>query len=88
MGASSFNSNISHWNISSVTDMNTMFYEATSFNQNLCPWGSKLPATFYSGTTTYGSNVVYFMFTNSSCPNKTSPTDSAGPWCAVTNCTA
>jgi hypothetical protein len=65
-----------------VTNMGGMFYEALSFNQNLCPWGSKLPATFYYG------NAAAGMFFNSSCPNQNSPTDSAGPWCAVTNCTA
>jgi surface protein len=31
--ASAFNGNISSWNMSSVTDMNHMFYGASSFNQ-------------------------------------------------------
>ncbi len=37
-GATSFNSNISHWNVSSVTDTNRMFIRATSFNQSLENW--------------------------------------------------
>jgi hypothetical protein len=57
----------------------------TSFNQNLCPWGAKLPTAF-----TYGglpaSNGDMFRF--SGCPNKDSPAGPSGPWCAVTNCTA
>ncbi len=34
--------------------------------------------------------ILYYhvLFFNSGCPNQTSPTDSAGPWCAVTKCTA
>ena len=37
-GASSFNSDISMWDVSSATDMNNMFNDATSFIQNLAPW--------------------------------------------------
>ena len=36
--ASSFNGNISGWNVSSVTDMSGMFQHATSFNQPLDGW--------------------------------------------------
>jgi surface protein len=80
-GATSFNSDISNWNIAQVTDMTQMFKTATRFNQNLCPWGSKLPSNFdYARHTTD-------MFFDSGCANKNKPTDSAGPWCAVTTCT-
>lgn len=34
--ASSFNHNISRWNIWKVQNMRGMFHDATSFNQNLC----------------------------------------------------
>jgi surface protein len=37
--ASSFNSNISNWNVSSVTDMGYMFYVASSFNSDISRWG-------------------------------------------------
>jgi surface protein len=37
-GASSFNQDISNWEVSSVDDMNAMFAFATSFNQDLSDW--------------------------------------------------
>jgi surface protein len=37
-GASSFNQNISGWNVSKVTNMTHMFYGASSFNQNISGW--------------------------------------------------
>ena len=33
--ASSFNQNISNWNVGNVTDMTKMFYGAATFNQPL-----------------------------------------------------
>ena len=33
-----FNGDISHWDTSSVTDMNNMFYNASAFNQNIGNW--------------------------------------------------
>jgi hypothetical protein len=59
-----------------------MFDGASSFNQNLCPWGPKLPSNFDYAT--YAPN----MFESSGCLDTDSPTGPAGPWCAVTNCTA
>jgi surface protein len=36
--ATSFNQEISSWDVSSVTDMNAMFENATSFNQDISSW--------------------------------------------------
>jgi len=66
-----------------VTDMRGMFYNAANFNQDLCPWGPKLPSNFdYSNFDdgTYENG----MFVRSGCPNKNSPTGRTGPWCAAT----
>ena len=38
MGASSFNQDISSWNVSNVTEMNVMFSDASSFNQDISSW--------------------------------------------------
>ena len=72
--AVSFNQDISNWNVHQVSDMGLMFYGASSFNQNLCPWGGKVPASIYN-------THVNLMFFNSGCHNKQSPTGSSGPWC-------
>ena len=37
-GASSFNSDISNWDVSSVTNMGVMFYGASSFNSDISNW--------------------------------------------------
>ena len=36
--ACSFNQDISSWDVSSVNDMDGMFYGAQSFNQNISDW--------------------------------------------------
>ncbi len=36
--SSNFNQNISHWDVSNVTDMRVMFYYNTSFNQDIGNW--------------------------------------------------
>ena len=70
-----FNSDISGWDVRSPGQY--MFKRATKFNQNLCPWGSKLSSTF-----NYGSLIE--MFALSGCPNTNSPTGRTGPWCKAT----
>ena len=40
-GATNFNENISTWNTSSVTNMESMFNGATNFNQNISSWNTK-----------------------------------------------
>ena len=37
-GASSFNQDVSKWNVSNVTDMSFMFYCSSSFNQDVSKW--------------------------------------------------
>ena len=73
VGASSFNSDISNWDVSSVTNMYRMFYSATNFNQNLCPWGPKLPSNF--NYTTYAKTC----FTTLVAPTRTVPQDLQDP---------
>jgi hypothetical protein len=63
--------------LTSVTDMSSMFFSATKFNQNLCAWGKFLPSPNIS---------ISGMFTSSNCTNKNIPTSSTGPFCAVTTC--
>ena len=42
-GAYSFNQNLGNWNVSNVTDMKNMFYEACyDFNQPLNNWKDKV----------------------------------------------
>merc|ERR1712019_86065 len=36
--ATSFNSDISEWNVAKVTTMHSMFYKATSFNSDISKW--------------------------------------------------
>jgi hypothetical protein len=65
--------------VRAVTNMYGMFYQASKFNQNLCPWGPKLPANFDYGT--YGA--AYAMFSSSGCAKPFWPTGPTGPWCAT-----
>jgi surface protein len=71
--ATSFNQPLADWDVSSVgswtgghSALDYMFYNATAFQHNLCPWGSKLPE---------GLNVLE-MFVDSSCPNPYGPNPS------------
>jgi surface protein len=62
-GATSFNANVSVWNVSQILDATFMFHGASSFHQNLCTWNDVLP-----------SNVVLNgILTNSGCSNTITP---------------
>ena len=59
-GASSFNGNISGWNVSQVDNMNSMFNAAADFNQPLSRWNvsqvTDMSRMFY-GATSFNQNI-------------------------------
>ncbi len=68
--ATSFNGNISGWDVSSVINMCWMFYGATVFNQDLCAWGPVMN----------NQNIdVEDMFKVTSCADMSTPDLSATP---------
>ncbi|WP_205959915.1 BspA family leucine-rich repeat surface protein [Flammeovirga aprica] len=59
-GATSFNGDLSEWEVSSVTDMTAMFSEATSFNGDLSSWevSSVTDMTsMFSGATSFNGDL-------------------------------
>ncbi|KAL7525028.1 hypothetical protein ACHAXR_000831 [Thalassiosira sp. AJA248-18] len=71
-GASSFNSDISLWDVSSVEYMPNMFSNAISFDQDLCAWSEDFP---------YGS--AFSIFGGSNCTFQETPQlNGSGPFCA------
>jgi Mycoplasma protein of unknown function, DUF285 len=63
-GATSFNSDLSQWNVSSLVDASYMFSDAASFNYSLCPWGDHLPSTV----------LLKLIFVGSGCFDTSDPT--------------
>jgi surface protein len=58
--ATSFDQNISSWNISSVTNVADMFSGATSFNQDICSWGTsngRYTRSMFRNATSFDQNV-------------------------------
>ena len=53
-GHSSFNGDLSRWDVGRVTDMNSMFADATSFNGDLSSWDvgrvTDMSGMFYDAT--------------------------------------
>lgn len=46
-GATSFNQDISRWNVSKVTHMGVMFYQAYAFNQDISGWDVSSATNMY-----------------------------------------
>ena len=73
---STFNEDISGWEVGQVTNMSFMFYGTSSFNQNLCAWKDQFP---------YNNATVIFL--DSSCTFQGNPQiEKQGPFCAF-DCT-
>jgi surface protein len=62
-GASSFNADLSRWDVSNVTSATSMFYGAALFNQSLCSWREILPSDVLLET----------IFTESGCFDTSDP---------------
>ena len=61
LGCGKFNSDISNWDVSNVTDMTSMFNGCKSFNQDISKWNvSKV-------------KDHYFIFTNCAIQDKYKP---------------
>ena len=69
-GAFNFNQPLNDWDVGGVNDMDSMFYEATKFNQCLSTWADKTPPDV----------SVINIFEDSGCPNKDAVA-TVGPWC-------
>eukprot|EP00978_Attheya_sp_CCMP212_P029108 scaffold102394_cov35-Attheya_sp.AAC.1 len=66
--ASTFNQDLSAWDVSSITTMQNMFNSASAFNQDLCAWASKRPQLA----------SVDGIFSSSSCINSSTPVLNSG----------
>ena len=79
--ATSFNVDLSSWNMSSVCHPNNMFLGAKAFNQNLCSWHDILGAAFDSDTCE--NEPPFNMFQDSGCTYQGDPEpNQTGPYCA------
>ena len=59
-GATSFNGDISSWNVSNVANMNSMFTSATSFNGNISSWdvsGVASMNSMFASATSFNGNI-------------------------------
>jgi Mycoplasma protein of unknown function, DUF285 len=69
--ATSFDSDLSQWNVSSLVDASFMFFDAASFNSSLCVWNDLLPATV----------LLEQIFTGSGCDYTSAPTINGTSFC-------
>jgi Mycoplasma protein of unknown function, DUF285 len=60
--AESFGRNLVYWNVSSATDMVSMFRNVPRFDHDMCPWANVLKANNLTTMNVMG------MFMNSGCP--------------------
>ena len=78
-GASSYNRDLSNWDVGNVQDFQIMFKDASSFNQDLCEWSTVFNYDAFEQSTED-------MFRNSNCTFQESPVEvDGGPFCA-SNC--
>ena len=82
-GATSFNGDLSGWDVSQVTDMSQMFNNATTFNQDISGWNvanvRNMRAMFFKAAAFSGSRLgewnvanvedMSYMFSNTSAPS-------------------
>ena len=80
-GASTFNQDLSNWDISRVRDFQSTFHSATQFLQDLCVWGAKLHRDILPRNVTN-------MFASTKCFTEQDPDLTAepiGPFCVDCN---
>lgn len=70
-GATSFNVDLSRWNVSNVMDASYMFASAASFNYSLCPWSDILPSVV----------LLDRIFIESGCEDTSDPTLNGTSFC-------
>jgi Mycoplasma protein of unknown function, DUF285 len=70
-GGSSFNADLSRWNVSNVAFATSMFYGAALFNQSLCSWREILPSDVLLET----------IFTESGCSETSDPVLNGTAFC-------
>ena len=66
-GATSFNQNISSWNVTNVINMSSMFSSASSFNQNIISWNvSNITnmTSMFSGASSFNQNISSWNVSN------------------------
>jgi surface protein len=98
--ASSFNQDLSSWDVSNVMDMSGMFLDATSYNQPMAEWNISTVTDFTSmlqGASLYNQSLCVWMdlmyvnaevtdlFSGTSCPSEESPT--LATWPVMSLCT-
>ncbi len=67
--ASTFNGDISSWDVSSVTNMYAMFYRANAFNQDLSGWCVSLITSKPTGFDTSANSWVLARPVWGTCPS-------------------
>ena len=74
MGASSFNGDISDWDVSNATNMDAMFRKASSFNRDISKWdvsSANYMDYMFASATAFNQDISGWCVTN----NTSKPTD-------------